>query len=305
VVTDFGADSPFGPAAQKLKEHYGVALPVSPIRRITEGPAEAIFEQHELEAVWPQRAGQDTWVAERDGGRVPVVEPDPTQRDRRKGKHLKWQEAKICRVHPLGSTPSVYGGTLEGGAEEAGRPLLHCAVKAGWGTRTHIHAVGDGAPWIADQVAERFGAQGAYLLDFYHACEYLAAAAKRCDPDPDAWRARQKANLKANRSDEVLSSLEPHREPATMADTEAPVRSGYRYVSNRLPQLDDQGALQQGWPIGSGAIESSHRYIVQQRLKRPGAGWLPRNAEHMLALRLNRANHRWETYWQRCIQQAA
>ena len=57
--TPSAADSPFGPAAQKLKEHYGVALPVSPIRRIAEGTAAAIFEQHELEAVWPQRAGQD------------------------------------------------------------------------------------------------------------------------------------------------------------------------------------------------------------------------------------------------------
>ena len=37
-------------------------------------------------------------------------------------------------------------------------------------------AVGDGAPWIADQVKEQFGAQGNYLLDFYQVCDYLAAA---------------------------------------------------------------------------------------------------------------------------------
>jgi hypothetical protein len=51
-------------------------------------------------------------------------------------------------------------------------------------------------------------------------------------------------------------------------------------------------------PIGSGEIESAHRYLVQQRLKRPGAWWRPHNAEYMLALRLNRANRRWQHYWE-------
>lgn len=43
----------------------------------------------------------------------------------------------------------------------------------------------------------------------------------------------------------------------------------------------------------------AHRYIVQQRMKRPGAWWREHNAEHMLALRLNRANRQWDVYWQR------
>ena len=59
---------------------------------------------------------------------------------------------------------------------------------------------------------------------------------------------------------------------------------------------DVRGALAQGLPIGSGEIESAHRYIVQQRLKRPGAWWTLDNAEHMLARRLNRANGLWTQY---------
>ncbi|MBN8464503.1 MAG: hypothetical protein J0M01_17085, partial [Dechloromonas sp.] len=34
-------------------------------------------------------------------------------------------------------------------------------------------------------------------------------------------------------------------------------------------------------------------------LKRPGAWWRAANAEHMLALRLNRANRQWLAYWAR------
>jgi hypothetical protein len=56
-------------------------------------------------------------------------------------------------------------------------------------------------------------------------------------------------------------------------------------------------ALAEGLPIGSGEIESAHRYVAQKRLKLPGAWWLVEHAEHMLALRINRLNGDWETYW--------
>jgi len=69
-------------------------------------------------------------------------------------------------------------------------------------------------------------------------------------------------------------------------------------VSNRLDQLDYQGAPAQGLPIGSGEIESAHRSIVQQRLKRPGAWWAPDNAAAMLALGVARANGKWSAHWQ-------
>jgi hypothetical protein len=100
----------------------------------------------------------------------------------------------------------------------------------------------------------------------------------------------------------VLDALAPF----VQADQEDdPVTACDRYLRNRLDYLDYQGAIQQDLPIGSGEIESAHRYIIQQRLKRPGAWWSPAHVEAMLALRLNRANHEWEAYWQRAEKQAA
>ena len=52
--------------------------------------------------------------------------------------------------------------------------------------------------------------------------------------------------------------------------TTRPVRACLRYLSNRPHQLDYKGALEKGLPIGSGEIESAHRYVIQQRLKLPG-----------------------------------
>jgi hypothetical protein len=45
VLTDFGADVPFGQAPDKLTEHYGIAMPASTIRRITEYHAHGIDAQ--------------------------------------------------------------------------------------------------------------------------------------------------------------------------------------------------------------------------------------------------------------------
>jgi hypothetical protein len=247
-------------------------------------------------------------IVEMDGGMVPLVECDPTQADKRKGKKLHWKEAKICLAHPQGSKTLAYGGTLQGDVATAGEHLFACATQAGFGTNTSIHGVGDGAQWIADQVEDQFGAQGSYLLDFYHVCDYLNAAAKVIVTEPEAqeaWMEEQKNRFKTGRAEQVLQSLLPHMEAPEIADSDAPVRQCYRYLIHRREQLNYQAALERGLPIGSGEIESAHRYIVQQRLKRPGAWWKPANAEHMLALRLNRANHQWHAYWAQNLKQAA
>jgi len=45
-------------------------------------------------------------------------------------------------------------------------------VKQGVNKGSHLHVVGDGAPWIAEQVEDQLGRQATYLIDFYHLCEY-------------------------------------------------------------------------------------------------------------------------------------
>ena len=160
VVTDLGADLAFAQAAGKLQEHYGVILSPSTIRQVTEGHARALIGDAGAEPAWPTQAGAAIVIAEIDGGMVPLVEVDPDRPDRRRGKRLLWKEAKLSLAHAHGSTTRVYGATLGGGVEVAGRQLLACAIAAGLGTNSQVHALGDGAVWIADQVAARFATQG-------------------------------------------------------------------------------------------------------------------------------------------------
>jgi len=293
----------------KLVEHYGVVLSESTIARITEGHARIIFESAPAPQGWPTQAGIPTpIIVEADGGMVPIVEIDEGQADKRKGKKLLWREAKIGLAHPQGSQTLAYGGTLQGDVDVAGQCLFDCAIQSGFGTDTPIHGVGDGAPWIADQIEKKFGAQGGYLVDFFHACDYLSAAGKAINRDEQAqkaWMDKQKSRLKTDQANAVLQELQAHFEPPAVQDSEAPVRQCHRYLSNRADQLNYEDAIQRGLPIGSGEIESAHRYIVQQRMKRPGAWWREHHAEHMLALRINRANRQWDRYWQQNTNKAA
>lgn len=305
AMVDFGADDPFAGAAKKLKEHYGIEVPTSAVRTITEEHGERMQENTLLQMELPERPGVAQLIAELDGSMIPEVEivPPPdgkAQVDRRKARKVKWTEARLCLAHEQGSVTPVFGASLAvlGGPDEAGAQLMNCAIRAGAGTTTKLHCVGDGAQWIADQVELRFGLQGRFLVDLYHVCEYLAPAAERiAGKDKQSWMEKQKQKMKENRSSEVLQDLQPFLEDDSVADSDAPVRACHRYINNRPGQFDYQTALQSGLPVGSGEVESAHRYVIQARLKIAGAWWKIDNAAKMLALRVSRANANWNVYW--------
>jgi len=123
--------------------------------------------------------------------------------------------------------------------------------------------VGDGALWIVEQVEDKLGRQVTYLIDFYHLYEYLAEAAKICAPtETQEWRDIQKKLLKNNEYQKVLTHLEACLQSDEIKGDKVAVQKCYDYLSRRINYLDYKGALENGLPIGSGEIESAHRYII-------------------------------------------
>lgn len=302
-ITDFGADVPFRKISSKLKEHYGIEVPTSSAQTITEGHARRMRENECLLTEISERTGVDRIVAEVDGSMIPIVTTDniPSgyeQTDRRKTRQVCWKEARLTLARPSGSVETVYETMFLGNVDDAGDRLAHCAIAAGAGENTQIHCVGDGAPWIADQSERVFGLQGDFLIDFYHLCDYLGAAAESISPETKRdWLSEQKKKLKEGNISEVMGTLETYLEPPSVPKEKAPVRACHRYMVNRRGQFKYKEALAKGLPIGSGAVESAHRYVIQDRLKIAGAWWTSENAHNMLALRALRANNRWGAYW--------
>jgi hypothetical protein len=219
-----------------------------------------------------------TIVAQADGGMIPIVEPDANQKDKRKGKKTSSREAKISLAHAKGSRTPVYVGTIEGGVEIAGRQPFECAVSGRLRRGLPVHAFGDGAPWIVGQVEEQFGAQGSYLIDFYHQCLRV-------------FERRRQGDCVGCRRAEGLDGGAEGRPPEVDED-QAPVQRSHRYLSDRRNQLNYREALTNDLPIGSGRSKARID-TSQQRLKRPGAWCRVKHAEYMLALQ----NGDWDAYW--------
>ncbi len=299
VITDFGADNPFHSVGAKLKEHYGISVPQGAAITLTERHARALSEAD----ITPATSTVVTplaLIAETDGSMVPVVETGagtPDVPDKRRHRTLLWKEARLSLVRRPDEVTPIFDVTL-GDVATTGAALKRLTIAAGLKPTTRVHGVGDGAPWIAEQIELQFGAQGHYLIDFYHLCEYLAAAAPVCAPEQATdWMTDQKARLKAGQLDAVMAALHPYVEPDTVDNAHAPVRACTRYIANRPGQFKYREAIAANLPIGSGEVESAHRFVIQKRLKLPGAWWNPVNAQAMLNLRVLRANHCWQRYW--------
>src|SRR6184192_3057565 len=56
AMTDFGAENAFAGAAAKLKEHYGIEVPVSAVRVVTEEHGAAMLAQEKQKSDWPSIA---------------------------------------------------------------------------------------------------------------------------------------------------------------------------------------------------------------------------------------------------------
>jgi len=297
VLTDFGCEHSFGHAAGRALEHYGFEIGSSAVREATLTHAHRAARRLEEQYQEPFRLlptmGAEHVVAEADGTMICTVASG-----KRKGKRPRnWKEIRLTAEQAQGKKETFYDATFSEVAE-VGRRWGHCARSAGWGLNSHIHALGDGAEWIRLQTSEVFGRQGTFLCDFFHVSEYLGAAAETCKASaPDRWRRTQQARLKRGALGKVIEALAPHLEPATTAEEEAPVRNGYRYLTNRTDCLDYPRALELRLPIGSGMIESGHRHVLQARLKKAGTAWLAVNADHIANLRVLRANRQWASLW--------
>ena len=143
-----------------------------------------------------------------------------------------------------------------------------------------------------------FGRRASYLIDFYNLCDYFAEAAERAPiQNKSACLGRLKAAAKKGQMKTILRWFQKWEEPASVPKEEAPIRALMRYVNNRPGQFDYPNAIKNGLPIGSGQIESSHRHLIQKRLKISGAWWKKQNADSMLQLRVARKNQKWKDYW--------
>jgi Arc/MetJ family transcription regulator len=155
-----------------------------------------------------------------------------------------------------------------------------------------VAILADGAPWIWNLAAEHFG-ERVEIVDFYHAAEHLwtvARALEGAETPAAAWAETRRHELRHQGAAPVLRAL-GQAAPTTPEATET-VRLARGYFRTNADRMAYPTFRAAGLPIGSGAVESSARHLVQQRMKRAGMRWSNVGAAGMLALLAHRASGR-------------
>lgn len=293
ALCDFASERAYGQAVKQMKEHYGIEASVSMAAKCCmELGGELAGEENLAPATTLPPEGAELLLLEIDGTMIPTLLGQSEEGDRRRGKMLGYKEMRLAAARDLAKSDPVYAaGFYE--VEQAGAAWSRCALSAGRSMGTMTHAVVDGAEWIRSQHDRHFSSFGRALSDCYHVCEYLAAAF----PEEEDYR-RNKARLLEERVEDLLLELrELAAEESSRDQSETPAADALRYLNNRYDSLFYAQAKQEGLPLGSGLIESSHKHVLQARLKIAGAWWKPANANAMAKLRAAKANGKWESLW--------
>ncbi len=154
--------------------------------------------------------------------------------------------------------------------------------------------IADGAPWIWDWVEKQYP-NAVQILDFYHAMQYAWDFAKVAFNNPlhqKSWTEAVK-NLLLNNPIGYL--LRHFQQLKTRVQGEALAKlerlSGY-YQRNQ-DRMYYGFYREKKLLIGSGAIESAHREVIQHRLKRSGQRWSKMGAQQIVQLRVSKKSNPW------------
>jgi hypothetical protein len=143
------------------------------------------------------------------------------------------------------------------------------------------------------------------VLDWAHAVGRLTEAADACK----GWSARQRRHwlhtqrqrLKQGQLDVLIEELE-----SLARGRRAPsLRKIIVYFQKHAPRMRYRLFRQAPIPLGSGAVESALRRVVNLRMKGAGIFWLNDNSKRMLFLRCQLLSGRWDRFIQALLWPAA
>jgi hypothetical protein len=236
-----------------------------------------------------------------DGAYVPT-RPDRarTPGKGRRGKRARrarwrgqWREAKGFRFYLLDGERIVHVLSWHQVQNEAQLgEALQQIKEAGLIPEAQVRlcVVCDGAEWIWKHVQALFP-HARQVLDYYHCAQYLHRVAKAhygVSVQALEWVEATMTRLCLGTVGLVLGGLK--RMQAQSDEAAKAIANCWDYLNEHRGRTHYRQLRRGGYPLGSGGIESSNKFICHVRLKRSGAWWYEGNSNHMLALRCAKYN---------------
>ena len=162
----------------------------------------------------------------------------------------------------------------------------------------------DGGNGLEDRLAENFPRVEVVILDFYHPAEKLTGLARLLHPKEQTQaeeQAQQWCRLLKEEGGAVLAAVLREEDWPRRAGLREAVAEVVGYLERHAHRMEYPEYLAQGWCIGSGAVESTCKTVVGQRLKLAGMRWGEDGAHALCHLRaLYRSEKgQWEAFWNR------
>lgn len=196
------------------------------------------------------------------------------------------------------ATHNTYAAHL-GGSEVFGELLFAEARRRGWEQAQDTQVVADGAEWIWNQADLHFGASW-QLVDWYHAKQHLANAAKLCKgegtPAFQRWFNSQETALYQGHAARIAGELERAADELPSVADDLRREAGYfRAHQKRMNYLEMR---EEEFVIGSGMVEGGAKQY-QARLCGPGMRWSRQHLENLIPIRTTILSGRFPDVWQR------
>ena len=253
-----------------------------------------------------------------DGGRLRLrIDKRVSEQTQTRGYTPEQCEPKLFAIYTIDHQGKkerhgdvLYDGTLQSA------PYLFTLLKLRlkqWGITQarELIIIGDGAGWIWKGVPDLRASLGladlrvVEIVDWAHAAEKLMPPAKAAFQEPQQqqhWFKRMRTCLKQGDVSTILTAL--HTLDARN-DKDKVICAAIRYFQTHQARMQYEQFRSEGFPLGSGSIESGVRRIVNLRLKGASLFWHPENAEAILYLRCQIKSGRWVTFVKSVLTQWA
>jgi len=315
-------NNPFAEATESMNRH-GMTLSEKRVRTLSESVGRVALAARDM-ALEQFQAGLlpqgDTFAGQRvviamDGGRTRIRQAKKgrvKQGRKRRGFHAQWREPKLLTLYAIDEAGRKRNRELlpycDGTHDDRERMKLLLKMwlhKTGALKAQHLIFIGDGAPWvwnIAEETIKELNLSRdavTQILDYYHACENLwkviDALSGLTPKQKRRLYKKTKTQLLQGQIEMLIESL------GQRAKAHAEALQALRYFHGHEARCRYDLFLRQNLPLGSGAIESAIRRVVNLRLKGAGMFWLEHNAEAFLHLRCQLKTGRWDSFFQRLI----
>jgi hypothetical protein len=261
----------------------------------------------------PQERGSSRMAVAVDAGKVRTAE----RRRKRKGSRKQhftehWADAKLGVVYRFdrrgkSQSDQRYVASLQS-KDPFGQALWTQIAASGADRASHVVWLGDGADWVWSLKQEHLP-HAVEVLDFYHARDHLHTVARALWTQNSSRRRRwvktQQQRLLTGRVHHVVRELRRHArslgpppDGAADDDPRKVLANNVRYFKNNASRMRYDLYRRNGYPIGSGVVESGCKHVIAQRMKITASmSWSRDRAEAVLQLRGLVRSGQWDAFW--------